>query len=60
MIKLDSTWFGQQGKSNLYLESKIRLTISIALYTKGIVVVAVITLVKQSEIQKQDLVNTKN
>lgn len=23
MKKLDSAWFGQQGKSNLYLESKI-------------------------------------
>ena len=33
MIKLDSVLLQQQGKLRLYLESEIRLTISVVLYT---------------------------
>ena len=54
---LDFVLFGQQRKLILCLESKIRSTISIVFYTKDIVFVAVTTLVKQLEIQEQDLVN---
>ena len=54
---LDFVLFGQQRKLILCLESKIRSTISIVFYTKYIVFVAVTTLVKQLEIQEQDLVN---
>lgn len=57
---LDLVLFGQQEKLILCLESKIRLTISIVFYTKDIVFVAVTTLVKQLEIQEQDLVNKKS
>ena len=38
----------------------MRLVILVALYTKEIVVAAVIILAEQFEIQEQDLVNTKN
>lgn len=57
---LDLVLFGQQEKLILCLESKIRLTISVVLYTKDIVFVAVTTLVKQLEILEQDLVNTNS
>ena len=58
-MKPDSVQCGQRGKSNIYLESKRRLTFSVAIYTKKIVVEAVNRLGTQLEIQEKELVNKK-